>query len=745
MGFSAELQETPATRRGAVPIGSAAGIQRVFEGYVDFYGYHEAAGGWFFAGWMTNALGATILPCEAIARFKGIEMSDQSELIYYRRPDVAERGSGFVFFMRAPARTENAFVNLTIELGGILRNVVPAHGASNMPRQELEAHLLSLLSEDMGETQRQKLKQLMQFYPEAAPVSGCIECYGHHASAGGWLVAGWIVEPWAADAGPSSILLSFEDGDLEEPVLAKLYARPDLKGVAQGVIFFVPNRLQPMGALCAVAIQAGGVRHWLSPLREVQHMREAELSQKLSAALRDAVPEGRRDRLTNILLRRPYAGEDTSVALRPAIFFCVDEAILCGGDGLVLIGWMLAQPKDLVSVKLHCGGNVVALERRDFVRIARPDVLAAVVEHEPDDDRCGFATYLPHAAKRNEPCYIEVEAADGQAGYALVPRPRLQGIAAIKRLLEVVDVRFLDMQLAFDTVLGPAVAAINGERLGKHVGETVFQYGVMPEAPKYSVIVPLHGRMDFLEYQQALFSARHVPGEVEFIYVIDDPRKRRDAAYLCVSVHERFQMPFKVVLLEQNVGYAPANNIGLRHARGEFVAFLNSDVFPGTPDWLERLTDRLAADKALGVVGPLLLYEDGSVQHQGMYFKALPEFGNWYFGHHQDKGKRYARGEGLQPAVAITGACMVMRRELAVSLGGFDETYVIGDFEDSDLCMRIQARGLSCAVDPQVRLYHLERQSQSRSGTGWRMNLTAYNAWQHHRRWAKTIEKKFLA
>jgi GT2 family glycosyltransferase len=745
MAFVAELQEAPIARSSPAPLGSAAAIHRVFEGYVDFYGYHAGAGGWFFAGWMTNVAGLTVLPCEAIARFKGIEISDQSDLIYYRRPDVADRGCGFVLFLRAPARTENAFLYLTLELGGMLRNVVPSHGAANMQQMELEAHLQGLLFEDMGEPQRHRLRSLLQSDGPAAPVVGCIEFYGYHASAGGWLIAGWVVEAWAPEAGPGAIVVTFEEGDLEEPVLAKLYSRPDLPGVAQGAIFFVPNRLQTMGALCAISFEAGGVRHQLCPIRDAQHLRETELSQRLGAVLHDVVREGRRDWLSNVLARRPYNGEDTSVALRPTIFFCIDEAISCGSDGLVLIGWLLAQPKDLVGIKLRCGDTVVAVDRRDFVRIARPDVLASFAEHEFDDERCGFVTYQPHAVKRNEPAYIEIEAADGRTGYAPVPRPKLSGLAAIKRVLEVVDVRFLDMQRAFDNVLGPAVAAINGERLGKHVGETVVQYGVAPTSPKFSVIVPLHGRLDFLEYQQALFSARHVSGDVEFIYVLDDPRKRRDAAYLCVSVHERFQIPFKVVLLEQNVGYAPANNIGLRHARGNFVAFLNSDVFPGSLDWLSRLSDRLVADPKLGAVGPVLLYEDGSVQHQGMSFKAMPEFGNWYFGHHQDKGKRFSRGDALLPSVSITGACMVMRRDLAVSLGGFDETYVIGDFEDSDLCMRLHARGLGCAVDPQVKLYHLERQSQGKPGIGWRMNLTAYNAWQHHRRWAKTIEKKFVA
>jgi len=82
---------------------------------------------------------------------------------------------------------------------------------------------------------------------------------------------------------------------------------------------------------------------------------------------------------------------------------------------------------------------------------------------------------------------------------------------------------------------------------------------------------------------------------------------------------------------------------------------------------------------------------------------------------------------------------MVMRHDLARTVGGFDETYVIGDFEDSDLCMKLQALGHDCAVDRDVQLYHLERKSQASSAIGWRLNLTLYNAWQHERRWGTTI------
>jgi GT2 family glycosyltransferase len=75
-----------------------------------------------------------------------------------------------------------------------------------------------------------------------------------------------------------------------------------------------------------------------------------------------------------------------------------------------------------------------------------------------------------------------------------------------------------------------------------------------------------------------------------------------------------------------------------------------------------------------------------------------------------------------------------------MQLKGFDESYVVGDFEDSDLCLRVKREGKLCAVDHDVHLYHLERKSQENASESWRRNLTLYNAWVHQRRWFDAVK-----
>ena len=77
---------------------------------------------------------------------------------------------------------------------------------------------------------------------------------------------------------------------------------------------------------------------------------------------------------------------------------------------------------------------------------------------------------------------------------------------------------------------------------------------------------------------------------------------------------------------------------------------------------------------------------------------------------------------------------MVLRRALYNELGGLDEGYVLGDFEDSDLCHRIRRRGLDVKLVPAVQLYHLERQSQALfDDQGWKAKVSLYNCWRHER------------
>jgi GT2 family glycosyltransferase len=81
-----------------------------------------------------------------------------------------------------------------------------------------------------------------------------------------------------------------------------------------------------------------------------------------------------------------------------------------------------------------------------------------------------------------------------------------------------------------------------------------------------------------------------------------------------------------------------------------------------------------------------------------------------------------------------------MPADLFREIGGFTRDYIIGDYEDSDLCLKIRAAGREIRYVPAAELYHLERQSISRHAGYTRGVASEYNAWLHAGRWSGLME-----
>jgi GT2 family glycosyltransferase len=147
-------------------------------------------------------------------------------------------------------------------------------------------------------------------------------------------------------------------------------------------------------------------------------------------------------------------------------------------------------------------------------------------------------------------------------------------------------------------------------------------------------------------------------------------------------------------------------NEGARRAGGDHLLFLNNDTEVLTRDWLERLLF-LERQPEVGVVGATLLYPDRTIQHAGLAPRAD---GNWVHLHRGRPEHLLGTVEELgrlRVVPAVTGACLLMRREQFLQLGGFDERLPV-TFGDVDLCCRARQRGLLVVVTPHARLFHFE-------------------------------------
>ena len=181
------------------------------------------------------------------------------------------------------------------------------------------------------------------------------------------------------------------------------------------------------------------------------------------------------------------------------------------------------------------------------------------------------------------------------------------------------------------------------------------------------------------------------------------------------------QMAWKI-WLKQNVdtvvpmpdafNWSYFNNRGAAAAAGEYLLFLNDDIEVTQPDWLDAMLEH-AQRPEVAVVGPQLLYPDGKVQHAGM-FLATPGVARHAFRFAAaDEPGYFGLALTQRNVIAVTGACMLMRRATYDALGGFDEAHAIVN-NDLDFCLRAHQAGGLVVFTPHATLTHHEAVSRDR-------------------------------
>lgn len=217
------------------------------------------------------------------------------------------------------------------------------------------------------------------------------------------------------------------------------------------------------------------------------------------------------------------------------------------------------------------------------------------------------------------------------------------------------------------------------------------------EAPEVSVIVPAHGRFELTHDCLRAIAAAGAAARFEVILVDDGSA---DETLLAELVFARV----RVVRRAQAGGFLRAANAGAAAARGGHLLFLNNDTRV-EPGWLDELLGTFAAQPDIGVVGAKLIHPDGTLQEAGGIVGRFGEAMNW--GHGEDPSDpRFCH---LRDADYVSGAAMMIPRALFERLGGFDEAFAPGYYEDTDLCFRVRAQaGLRVVVQPLARVIHLE-------------------------------------
>jgi GT2 family glycosyltransferase len=168
------------------------------------------------------------------------------------------------------------------------------------------------------------------------------------------------------------------------------------------------------------------------------------------------------------------------------------------------------------------------------------------------------------------------------------------------------------------------------------------------------------------------------------------------------------------IQLDDNLGFGHGCNVGWRHGRSEFVLFLNPDAEMAAAS-VQRLAEKLGEDPATGIVGPKIVNENGAVDFSIRRFPRLTStYAQALFVHRvlpraawvdevvRDTSSYRVAG----PAEWLSGACLLVRRDLLERLGGFDEGFFMY-CEDKDLCRRAWAAGYAVVFEPAAVATHV--------------------------------------
>jgi len=295
--------------------------------------------------------------------------------------------------------------------------------------------------------------------------------------------------------------------------------------------------------------------------------------------------------------------------------------------------------------------------------------------------------------------------------------------------------------------IGGALAADHGREaltrlqlrlVGEAEVDSVDVYGEPPPDPAVSIVVPLYKRLDFIEHQLLQFARDPEFASIELVYVLDSTEQTDDLAKQARELFGLYRLPFRVVNLTAGAGFAGANNLGIEVAAGKRLLLLNSDVIPDRPGWIGAMSAFYDATDGIGALGPKLLYEDDTLQHAGMYFHRTLGSQVWENAHcFKGLHRSFPAANLTRPVPAVTAACMMVDRDLYEEVGGLPLHYVQGDYEDSELCLRLAEAGRENWYLPTVELYHLEGQSYT---PGVRRIPSEYNMWLHTAIWDERIE-----
>lgn len=227
-----------------------------------------------------------------------------------------------------------------------------------------------------------------------------------------------------------------------------------------------------------------------------------------------------------------------------------------------------------------------------------------------------------------------------------------------------------------------------------------------------SVIILTHNQLEHTKL--CLQSIEQHTAEPHEIIIVDNGSTDGTLDYLSEYVHRCSNV--RVVSNRENLGFAAGNNQGLALATGDYVLLLNNDTVV-TDGWLTRMLSVFDRFPETGIVGPVTNYISGPQLVAGASYKSLPQmhaFAQRWALEHDKQSMEFFR---------VVGFCLLAKRQVIDRIGGLDERFGTGNFEDDDFCLRAAAAGYKARIAQDAFVHHTGSQTFKGAGIDYQQSM----------------------
>ena len=272
------------------------------------------------------------------------------------------------------------------------------------------------------------------------------------------------------------------------------------------------------------------------------------------------------------------------------------ESVKHIGDAFLINGWLVDPDNQCRSILVRKpAGKRVAVAQLNWVRFERKDVAEAFADLSRPGDLHGFA-------------FVTKEFPDPDDAIKLNVNFLTKSGKAFGEFIDVKEVNSFEEAVSqgFGVITSPPVTKEVCEKLFSAIAESavqlrkkpgvlsINQFGKAVTAPELSIVIPIYGGIDLMQYQIANL-ANYTNSAAEIIFAIDDPNLVNGALRLGQRLSSLLNLSFKVVAPDRNLGFSGINNFAVDYCESRNILFLNSDCFPVQMGWQEKVVKALDA------------------------------------------------------------------------------------------------------------------------------------------------------